>query len=86
MGSKSKLFLKEEAVPTAFSFAPEPARKRRESSVSRARKRVKKLCIEEGISSHEAGSSHTYKVDLQELELTSEKCIGTEPVKLLIKL
>ena len=80
MGSKSKLFLKEEAVPTAFSFAPEPARKRRESSISRAGKRVKKLCIEEGISSHEAGSSHTYKVDLQELELTSEKCIGTEPV------
>ena len=65
MGSKSKLFLKEEVVPTAFSFAPEPARKRRESSISRPEKRVKKLCIEEAISSHEAGSSHIYKVHIQ---------------------
>ena len=78
MGGKSKRFLKEEAVPTNFSFAPEPARKRREPSISRAEKRAKKLCIEEAISSHEACSSHVYKEDIQELELTSEKCIGTE--------
>ena len=32
MGGKSKRFLKEEAVPTIFSFASELARKRRESS------------------------------------------------------
>ena len=80
MGGKSKHFLKEEAVPTIFSFAPEPARKHRESSISHAEKRAKKLCIEEAISSHEACSSHVYKEDMQELELTSEKCIGTEPV------
>ena len=80
MGGKSKRFLKEEAVLTIFSFVPEPARKLRESSISRAEKRAKKLCIEEAISSHEACSSHVYKEDIQELELTSEKCIGTEPV------
>ena len=80
MGGKSKRFLKEEAVPTNFSFAPEPARKRRELSISRAEKRAKKLCIEEAISSHEACSSHVYKEDIQELELTSKKCIGTEPL------
>ena len=80
MGGKSKRFLKEEAVPTIFSFAPEPARKRREPSISRAEKRAKKLCIEEVISSHEACSSHVYKEDIQELELTSKKRIGTEPL------
>ena len=32
------------------------------------------------ISSHEACSSHVYKEDIQELQLTSEKCIGTEPL------
>ena len=69
MGGKSKCFLKEEVVPTIFSFAPEPARKRRGSSISRAEKRAKKLCIEEAISSHEACSSHVYKEDTQELEL-----------------
>ena len=51
-----------------------------ENDDSRAEKRAKKLCIEETISSHEACSSHVYKEDIQELELTSEKCIGTEPV------
>ena len=56
MGGKSKHFLKEEAVPTIFSFAREPARKRRESSISHAEKRAKILCIEEAISSHEAMS------------------------------
>ena len=80
MGGKSKRFLKEEAVPTIISFAPEPARKRRESSISRAEKRAKKLCIEEAIFGHETCSSHVYKEDIQELEFTSEKCIGTEPV------
>ena len=35
MSGESKRFLKEEAVPTIFSFAPEPARKRRESLISR---------------------------------------------------
>ena len=80
MGGKSKRFLKEEAVPTILSFAPEPARKRRESSIIRAEKRAKKLCIEEAISSHEACSSHSYKEDVQELELTSKMCIGTEPL------
>ena len=80
MGGKSKRFFKEEAVPTIFSFAPEPERKRRKSSISRAEKRAKKLCTEETISSPEACSSHVYKEDIQELELTSEKCIGTEPV------
>ena len=80
MGGKSKRFLKEEAVPTIFSFAPVPGRRRRESSISRAEKRAKNLCIEEAISSHEACSSHFYKEDIQELELTSEKCIGTESV------
>ena len=80
MGGKSKRFLKEEALPTIFSFAPEPARERRGSSISRAEKPAKKLCIEEAISSHEACSSHVYKENIQELELTSEKCIGTEPV------
>ena len=78
MGGKSKHFLKEEAVPAIFSFAPEPARKGRESLISRAKKRAKKLCIEEAFCSHEACSSHVYKEDIQELELTSEKCIGTE--------
>ena len=38
------------------------------------------MCIKEAISSHEACSSHVYKEDIQELELTSEKCIGTELV------
>ena len=80
MGGKRKRFLKEEAVPTIFSFAPEPARKRQESSINRAEKRAKKLCIEEIVSSHEPCSSHVYKEDIQELELTSEKCIGTEPL------
>ena len=56
MGGKSKHFLKEEAVPTIFNFAREPARKRRESSISHASKRAKMLCIEEAISSHEAMS------------------------------
>ena len=73
MGGNSKRFLKEEAVPTTFSFAPEPARKRQESSISRAENRAKNLCIEEAISSHETCSSHVYKEDIQELELTSEK-------------
>ena len=77
---QSKRFLKEEVVRTIFSFAHEPARKHRESSISRAEKRAKKLCIKEVISSHEACSSHVYKEDIQELELTSEKCIGTELV------
>ena len=80
MGGKSKHFLKEEAVPAIFSFAPEPARKGRESLISRAKKRAKKLCIEEAFCSHEACSSHVYKEDIQELELTSEKSIGTEPL------
>ena len=80
MGSNSKRFLEGEAVPTIFSFAPEPARKRWESSMSRAEKRGKKLCIEEAISSHDACSSHGNKEDIQELEHTSEKCIGTEPL------
>ena len=80
MGSNSKRFLKEQAVPTIFSFAPEPTRKRQESSISHAEKRAKKLCIEEAISSHEACLSHVYKEDIQELKLTSEKCIGTEPL------
>ena len=61
MGGKSKRFLKEEAVATIFSFAPEPGRKRRESSISRAEKCGKKVCIEEAISSHEVCSSHVYK-------------------------
>ena len=52
MGGKSKHFLKEEAVPTIFSFAPEPGRKHRESSISHAEKRAKKLYIEEAIPSH----------------------------------
>ena len=77
-GPESKRFLKEEAVPTIFSFAPEPARKRRESLISRAEKRGKKFCIEEAISGHEACSSHVYTEDIQELEPTSEKCIGTK--------
>ena len=47
MGSNSKRFLEGEAVPTIFSFAPEPARNRWESSMSRAEKRGKKLCFEE---------------------------------------
>ena len=80
MGSKSKRFLKEKAVPTIFSFAPELARKRQESLISRAEKLAKKLCVEEAISSHKVCSSHVYKEDIQELELTSEKCTGTEPV------
>ena len=80
MDGKSKRFLKEEALPTIFSFVPEPARERRGSSISRAEKPAKNLCIEEAISSHEACSSHVYKENIQELELTSEKCIGTEPV------
>ena len=80
MGCKSKRFFKEDAIPTIFSFAPEPARKLRESSISRTEKLAKKLCIEEAISSHEACSSHVCKGDIQEIELTSEKCIGTEPV------
>ena len=33
------------------------------------------MCIEEAISTHEACSSHVYKEDIQELELTSEKCM-----------
>ena len=74
MSGKSKCFLKEEAVP------PEPARKGQESSISHAEKHAKKLCIEEAISSHKASSNHVYKEDIQELKLTSEKCIGTEPV------
>ena len=61
MGSKSKHFLKEDTVPTIFSFTPEPARKHQKSSISRAEKRGKKLCIEENISSHKACSSHVYK-------------------------
>ena len=77
MGGKSKRFLKEEVLPTIFSFSPEPARERRVSSISRAEKPA---CIEEAISSHEACSSHVYKENIQELELTSEKCIGAEPV------
>ena len=80
MGGNRKRFLKEEAVPTIFSFTPEPARKFRESSTSRAEKCAKKLCIEEAISSHEACSRHGYKEHIQELELSSEKCIGTEPL------
>ena len=80
MGGNSKRFLKEEAVPTIFNFVPEPARKRRESSTSRAEKCTKKLRIEEAISSHEACSRHGYKEHIQELELSSEKCIGTEPL------
>ena len=78
-GGKSKQFLKE-AVPTIFRFAPETARKRRKSSIRRAEKSAKNLCIEEVISNHEACSSHVYDEDILELELTSEKCIGTEPV------
>ena len=65
MSGKSKRFHKEEELPAIFSFAPEPARKRRESSISRAEKRAKKLCIEEAISSHEARSSHVYQEDIQ---------------------
>ena len=80
MGGKSTRFLEEETVPTIFSFAPEPSRKRLESSISRAENCAKKLCIQETISSHEACSSHVYKEDIQELQLTSEKCIGTEPL------
>ena len=80
MGGKSKCFLKEKAVPTIFSFAPEPTRKHWESSISHAEKRAKNLCIEEAISSHDTCSSKVYKEDIQELELTSEKCIGTESV------
>ena len=38
------------------------------------------MCIEETISSNEACSSHVYKEDIQELELTSEKGIGTKPL------
>ena len=49
---------KEEAFPAIFSFAPEPARKGRESLISRAEKCAKKLCIEEAFCSHEACSSH----------------------------
>ena len=38
------------------------------------------MCTEEAISSHQAYSSHVYKEDIQELEFTSEKCIGTKPL------
>ena len=72
-------FLKGEAVPTIFSFAPETARKRRESSIRRAEESTKKLCIEGTISSYEACSNHAYNEDIQRLELTLEKSIGTEP-------
>ena len=85
MGSKSKRFVKEETVPAIFSFALEPERKCGESSISRAEKRTKKLCIEEAISSHEACSSHVYKEDIQELRLTSEKWFGTEPLIIVDK-
>ena len=44
MGGKSKHFLKEEAVPTIFSVAPEPSRKLRESSISCAEK-MPKSCV-----------------------------------------
>ena len=80
IGGKSKRFLKEETFPTIFSFASEPKRKRQESSIVCAKKWAKKLCIEETISSNEACSSHVYKEDIQELELTSEKGIGTKPL------
>ena len=45
MGGKSTRFLEEETVSTIFSFAPEPFRKRRESSISRAENCAKKLGI-----------------------------------------
>ena len=38
------------------------------------------MYIEEATSSHAACSSHVCTEDIQELELTSEKCTGTEPV------
>ena len=74
MGGKGKRFLKEEAFPTNFSFAPELARKCRESSISCALKCAKKWRIEEAVSSHEACSSGVSKEDIQELKLTLEKC------------
>ena len=79
MDSKGKRFLKE-AIATIFSFDPEPARKHQESLISRAEKQAKKLNIEVAISSHEACSSYVNKEDMQELKLTSEKCIGMEPL------
>ena len=85
MGGKSKRFLIEETVPAIFSFAPKPPRKHRESSISRAEKRAKTLCIVEAISSYETCSSHVYKEDIQDLELTSENCIGAEPLKTVNK-
>ena len=45
MSGESKRFLKEEAVPTIFSFAPEPARKRRESLISRAENVAKSFVL-----------------------------------------
>ena len=63
-----------------ISFVPETARKYWESSVRLAKESVKKLGIGEANSSHEACSSRVYNEDIQGLELTSEKCIGTERV------
>ena len=44
MGGKSKRFLKEEAIPTIFSFAPEPAKKV-ENLQSIVLKNVPKSCV-----------------------------------------
>ena len=78
MGGKSKHFLKEEAIPITFSFAPEPPIENLQSVI--LKKHAKKLCIKKAIPSHEACSSYVYEEDIQELELTSGKCIGMEPV------
>ena len=43
MGGKIKRFLREESVPTIFSFVPETARKHGETSIRCAEKISKKL-------------------------------------------
>ena len=74
MGVKGKCFLKEEAFLQISVSLLNLQENCRESSISRALKCAKKSRIEEAISSHEACSSRVLKEDIQELELTLEKC------------
>ena len=64
MGGNSKRFLKEETIPTIFSFFPETTRKHWESSIRRAE-----------MWSDIYFQPWSLFMPLQGLELSSEKCI-----------
>ena len=75
---KSKRFLKEEAVPTIFNFAPDPKENVKNLQLV-ILKNVSKNCVLKKLFPA-IKTWLFYKEDIQELKLTSEKSIGMKSV------